>query len=165
MRTFLVLAGLLIGAAGPALAADTAATVQKTLQADYNTRDKAVARRDIDATLAQYAPDFVGISQTGKMHDLKEERADFLHTFALPAQSSVTQSTIQKLTLAKAGAEADVSLHRHGVLVLIDPQTHASAVLVLDGVYQDVWAKRSGKWLLAREQAVSVTATMNGKPL
>jgi ketosteroid isomerase-like protein len=165
MRTFWVLAGLLLGSIGPVLAAAPAAAVQKTLQADYNTRDKAVARRDIDATLAQYAPDFVGVSQTGKTHDLTEERTDFLHTFALPAQSSATQSAIQKLTLAKAGTEADVTLQRHGTLTFIDPKTHASNLLVLDGVYQDVWAKHSGKWLLAREQAVSVKATMNGKPL
>ena len=158
-------AALLLAAVGPATAADTAASVQKTLQADYDSRDKAVARRDITATLAEYAPDFVGVSRTGKAHTLSEERADFLSTFALPAQPGVTQSTIEKLTLAKAGTEADVSLHRRGTLTLTDAQTHTPRTVVLNGEYQDIWMRRTGRWRLTREQAVSVTATVNGKPL
>ena len=164
MRTLLTITAL-VALGIPALAAETTGTVQRTLQIEYENRDKAVARRDIDATLAVYAPDFVGVSRTGKAHGLSEERSDFIRTFALPAQPGVTQSTIQKLTLAKAGAEADVTLHRHGTLTLTDSQTHASRTVVLDGTYQDVWAKRTGVWRLTREQAVSVTATINGKPL
>lgn len=164
MRTLLTITALLVLGI-PALAADMAASVQKTLQSDYDSRDKAVARRDINATLAEYAPDFVGISRTGKAHNLSEERADFLNTFALPAQPGVTQSTIEKLTLAKAGTEADVTLHRRGTLTLIDAQTRTPRTVVLNGEYQDVWARRTGGWRLTREQAVSVTATVNGKPL
>ena len=161
----LLSAVLLLAAVGSATAADTAASVQKTLQADYDSRDKAVARRDINATLAEYAPDFVGVSRTGKTHGLPEERADFLNTFALPAQPGVTQSTIEKLALAKAGAEADVTLHRRGTLTINDAQTRTPRTVVLNGEYQDVWARRSGVWKLTREQAISVTATVNGKPL
>jgi len=164
MRDFLVAAALLTAALGPVEAADTAA-VQRTLQANYDARDKAVARRDIGTTLAHYAPDFVGVSRTGKTHGLQEEKADFQATFALPAQPGVTHSTIQKLTLAKAGTEADVSLHRLGSLSLPGPQTHASRTVLLNGTYQDVWVKRPAGWMLAREQEVSVTATLNGKPL
>ena len=149
----------------PALAADMAATVQKTLQTSYDSRDKAVARRDINATLALYAPEFVGVSKTGKTHGLAEERADFVKTFALPASAGVTVSTIQKLTLQKAGSEADVTLHRHGTLTLTDPAAHTSRIVVLDGVYQDVWVKRPGGWRLTREQVVSAAATVDGKPL
>ena len=162
---FLVAAALLAAAAGPALAADTAAAVQKTLQADYEARDQAVARRDISATLAHYAPNFVAVSRTGQTHGFGEERADFLATFNLPAQPGVTHSTIQKLTLAKAGTEADVSLHRLGSLSVTNPQTHASQTVVLNGTYQDVWVKHAGVWLLAREQEISVAASLNGKPL
>ena len=164
MRTLLTITVLLLLSL-PALAADTTAAVQKTLQINYGSRDKAVARRDIDATLALYAPEFVGTSKTGKTHGLMEERADFLATFALPAQAGVTQSTIEKLVLVKSGTEANVTLHRHGTLTLTDPQVHVSRIVVLDGAYQDVWAKRSGGWRLIREQAVSVTATVNGKLL
>ncbi len=158
MRT-LALAALLI-AAGPVGAADTAGAVQKTLQAGYDARDKAVARHDLDAVLAQYAPEFVGVSRTGKAHDLKEEQADFVQTFALPVQADVTQSTIEKLTLAKSGTEAMVTLRRHGTLHLADPQTRADRTVVLDGVYADVWAKRAGVWKLTREQEVSVHAAL-----
>lgn len=159
MRTFLALAALLI-AAGPTYAADTAAAVQKTLQASYDARDKAVARHDLEAVLAQYAPGFVGVSRTGKIHGLKEERADFAQTFALPVQADVTQSTIEKLTLAKAGVEAAVTLRRQGTLHLADPQTRADRTVILDGVYADVWAKRAGVWRLTREQEVSVHAAL-----
>ncbi len=164
MQTLFTLTALL--ALGiPALAADTAVSVQKILQVDYDSRDRAVARRDIAATLAVYAPDFVAVSRTGKAHGLPEERTDFLNTFALPAQPGVTQSTIEKLTLAKAGTEADVTLHRRGTLTIIDAPTHTPRTVVLNGEYQDVWARRSGAWRLTREQAVSVMATVNGKPL
>lgn len=165
VRNSLVLAAVFAAAAGPAAAADTAAAVQKTLQADYDARDQAVARRDITATLSHYAPNFVGVSRTGQTHGLPEERADFLATFSLPARPGVTHSTIQKLTLAKAGTEADVSLHRLGSLSLTDPQTHASRTVILNGTYQDIWVKHAGVWLLAREQEISVTASLNGKPL
>jgi ketosteroid isomerase-like protein len=141
------------------------AEVQKALQAEYNDRDGAVARKDIEGTLAHYAPDFLSISTAGKTHDLKEERADFLKTFRLPAKSSVTKSLIQKVTLGKAGTEALVAVHRRGILLFADPQTQLNNVLVLDGAYQDTWDKRGGAWLLTREQASSLKATMNGKPL
>lgn len=165
VREVLILAAVFAAAAGPAGAAETTAAVQKTLQADYDARDQAVARRDITATLSHYAPNFVGVSRTGQAHGLPEERADFLATFNLPARPGVTHSTIQKLTLAKAGTEADVSLHRLGSLSLTDPQTHVSRTVILNGTYQDVWIKHAGIWLLTREQTVSVAATLNGKPL
>lgn len=158
-------AGALSLAARAAPPPSGAAEVQKALQADYNDRDGAVSRKDIEGTLAHYAPDFTSVSSAGKAHDLKEERAEFLKTFRLPAKSSVTRSTIQKLTLGKAGAEAVVSVHRQGTLLFLNPQTHLNDVLVLEGGYQDTWAKRAGAWLLTREQASSFKATMNGKPL
>ena len=163
MRTLLALSLLIFAA--PVLAADTAGTVQKTLQADYASRDSAFGRRDINATLVHYAPDFVGVSSTGKPHDLQEERLDFLKTFALPIRSSVTKSTIQKVTLAGSGSEATVMLHRHGLLILVNPQTRGSNVLTLDGVFTDLWVKHTAGWLLTREQALSVRATINGKPV
>lgn len=154
-------AGVLV----PAARAVAPMEVQKALQADYNDRDGAVARKDIEGTLAHYAPDFTAVSTLGKAHDLKEERADFLKTFRLPAKSSVTKSMIRKVTLGKAGTEAVVAVHRRGILLFVDPQTQLNRVLVLDGVYQDTWDKRGGVWLLTREQASSLKATMDGKPL
>ncbi len=167
MRNLLMTAALISIAAAcvPTTGAAAPTDARKALQADYNDRDSAVSRKDIDGTLAHYAPDFTGVSATGKTHDLKEERADFVKTFSLPAKSSVTKSTIQKLTWIKAGAEATVSVHRHGILLFANTQTHLNDILVLDGVYQDTWAKRSGTWLLTREQATTVKATMNGRPL
>ena len=161
MRTCLrtSLAVLLI-AVGPIQAADTAAGVQKTLQANCDARDKAVARHDLGAVLAQYAPEFVGVSRTGETHNLKEERADFVQTFALPVSADVTQSTIEKLTLTKGGTEAAVTLHRHGTLHVADPQTRGERTVILDGVYADVWAKRAGGWKLTREQELSVHAAL-----
>ncbi len=140
------------------------AEVQKALQADYNDRDGAVSRKDIEGTLAHYAPDFTSVSSVGKTHDLKEERVEFLKTFHA-VKSSVTKSTIQKVTLAKAGAEAAVVVRRRGTLVMVNPQTQASSTVVLEGAYQDTWDKRGGAWLLTREQASSFKATVDGKPL
>lgn len=164
-RLVMVAAVVTAGALLPVARAVAPAEVQRALQTDYNDRDGAVARKDIERTLAHYAPDFAGISTGGKTHDLKEERADFLKTFRLPAKSSVTKSLIQKVTLGKAGTEAVVSVHRQGILLFANPQTHLNDVLVLDGAYQDTWAKRGRTWLLTREQASSLKATMNGKPL
>lgn len=148
--------------AAPAPGAD----VRKALQADYSDRDGAVARKDVGGTLAHYAPDFVGVSHTGKAHDIKEERADFVKTFTtLNIRSDVSRSAIQALALGKGGTEAQVTLRRHGVLLIANPQTRLNNVLVLDGVYQDTWAKRSGAWLLTREQEKTIKATMNGLPL
>ena len=156
---------VLLLAALPTFAADTTAAVQKTLQMSYESRDKAVAKRDIGATLALYAPDFVGISRAGKTHGLAEERADFIKTFALPASAGVTVSAIQRLALAKGGTEAAVTLRRHGTLTLTDPAGHTTRTVVLDGVYSDIWDKRPGGWRLTREQVVSAVATVDGKPL
>ncbi len=168
MRTTILaaLALLALGMAAPLARAGAEANVQKTLQADYNERDSAYVRKDIDGTLAHYAPDFVGVSTTGKPHDLKEERADFLKTFTtLAAKSSVTKSTIEKLTLDKGKTEATVTVQRHGILLFANPETGLNDVLTLDGIFQDIWIKRAGAWLLTREQASSLKATMNGKPL
>ena len=156
----------LIAGVLPSVARAIASTeVQKALQADYTDRDGAVSRKDIEGTLAHYAPDFTSVTTVGKTHDLKEERAEFLKTFRLPARSSVTKSTIQKLALGKAGVEAVVSVRRRGTLLFLNPQTQSNDTLILEGTYQDTWAKRGGTWLLTREQASSLKATMNGRPL
>lgn len=141
----------------------TAAEVQKALQVNYNDRDGAVTRKDIDGTLAHYAHDFTNVTLAGKPHDLAKERADFVKTFSLSAKSSVIKSTIQKVTLAKAGAEATVTVKRHGIMLFVNPQTQLNEVLVLDGVYLDTWEKRSAGWQLTREQESSRKATLNGK--
>ena len=155
---------LVVTAALPALGAGTRADVQRTLQGDYNARDAAYVQKDIDGTLAHYAPDFVGVGMGGKTHGLKEERADFLKTWsAVPAKSAVIKSVIVKLTPGRA--EATVTLHRHAILLLTDSQSGLNDVLVLDGTYLDTWAKRPAGWLLTREQAVTLKATMNGHAL
>lgn len=170
MGSILKIALLLAGATAalPALGAGGLGEVRKTLQGEYDQRDVAYVQKDIDGTLAHYAPDFVGVGAGGKTHDLKEERADFLKTWsAVPAKSTVSKSTIEKLTLGKAGGKvaATVTLHRHAILLLVNPRSGLNDVLVLDGTYLDVWAKRAGSWLLTREQALAVKATMDGKPL
>lgn len=167
MRKFLTAAAMVLtaGVLLPVARAAAPAEVQKAIQADYNDRDGAVSRKDVEGTLAHYAPNFTSISTAGKVHDLKEERADFLKTFRLPAKSSVTKSTIQKVALGKAGTEAFVTVRRHGLLMLTDPQTQLNHVLALDGVYQDTWDKRSGVWQLTREQASSFKPTMDGRPI
>ncbi len=147
----------------PAIA--SAADVQKTLQGYYAARDTAFVSKNVEIVLAHYAPDFTGISDAGKSHDLKEERADYLKTFALPAKSAITQSTIEKLALGKSGTEAVATLHKHAILLFSDPQTGRNSVLVLDGRVQDTWTKRPAGWQLTHEVSSVITATMNGKPL
>ncbi len=156
----------------PALAAPTKTVTtplndtQKALQANYNDRDAAVSRKDVDGALAHYAPEFVGVGMAGKSHGLKEERADFVKTFTtLNPRTSDIKTTIGKLVLAKADTEAAATVSRHGVLLIVDPQTKLNNVLVLDGTYLDTWTKRAGVWRLTREQTVSLKATMNGQPL
>lgn len=147
-------------------AATALADARKALQANYNDRDAAVGRKDVDGALAHYAPEFVGVGAAGKTHDLKEERADFVKTFTtLNPRTSDIKTTIGKLTLDKASTEAAATVSRHGVLLIVDPQTKLNNVLVLDGTYQDIWAKHAGAWRLTREQTVSLKATMNGHPL
>ncbi|GEM_PF-939638 len=148
----------------PVAQAAAPAEVQKTLQADYNDRDGAVSRKNIEGTLAHYAPDFTSVTTAGKAHDLKEERVDFLKTFRT-VKSSVTKSTIQKVTLGKGGSEAAVVVRRRGTVLVFNPQTQLNDVVVLDGAYQDAWVKRGGVWFLTREQASSFKATVDGKPL
>ncbi len=157
-------------AAPPASAPPAPATVladtRKALQVNYTDRDGAVSRKDVDGALGHYAPEFVGVGLAGKAHDLKEERADFVKTFTtLNPRTSDIKTTIDKLTLAKAKTEAAATVSRHGVLLIVDPQTKLNNVLVLDGTYQDTWAKRAGAWRLTREQTISLKATMNGQPL
>ena len=161
LKTAMLLSLSTISATAQAGAAD----IQKTLQSDYTTRDSAFMSKNIDVVLAHYAPDFTGVSDAGKTHDLKQERADYLKTFALPAKSAVTQSTIEKLTLGKSGSEAAVTLHKHAILLFSDPQTGHNSVLVLDGRVQDTWTKRPTGWQLTHEVSSPIIATMNGKPL
>lgn len=153
-------------AAPPSTPAGTLAEARKALQTNYSDRDGAVSRKDVGGALAHYAPEFVGVSVAGKTHDLKEERADFVKTFTtLNPRTSDIKTTIDKLTLAKASTEAAATVSRHGVLLIVDPQTKLNTVLVLDGTYQDTWTKRAGAWRLTREQTLSLKATMNGQPL
>lgn len=166
LRIYVLAAALLLSLSTFAVAAQVGATdVQKTLQGYYAARDAAFMSKNISAVLAHYAADFAGVSDTGKKHDLKEEQADFLRTFALPAKSALTQSSIEKLRLGKSGKEALVTLHKHGILLFADPQTGKNNVLVLDGSVQDTWARHPTGWQLTHEVSSPITATMNGQPL
>ena len=161
LRTALMLSLSAISAGAQAGAAD----LQKTLQSYYAARDTAFMSKNVEVVLAHYAPDFTGVSDAGKSHDLKEERVDYLKTFALPAKSAITQSTIEKLALGKSGTEAAATLHKHAILLFSDPQTGRNSVLVLDGRVQDTWTKRPAGWQLTHEVSSVINATMNGKPL
>ena len=161
LKTALLLSLSTISAAAQAGAAD----IQKTLQSYYAARDTAFMSKNVEVVLAHYAPDFTGVSDAGKAHDLKEERADYLKTFVLPTKSAITQSTIEKLALSKNGSAAAITLHKHAILLFSDPQTGRNSVLVLDGRVQDTWTKRPAGWQLTHEVSSVITATMNGKPL
>src|SRR5437868_989172 len=78
--------------------ADTVAQARKAIQAAYNQASAAIARKDVNASFAHYAPEFKNISKEGRVSTLQQAKAGATRAFAI-AKSVQDKNTITNVRL------------------------------------------------------------------
>lgn len=141
---------------------DAKSQTRNELQKIYDEQAAAMAKKDINGTLAHHAPDYVTISAQGKTHDLNAERQDFLTAFNAPISNMQFGTTIHDVTL-DSNTQAVVTATRTATGGV--SANGKSGVVAMNAELRDLWVKGAQGWQLKREKLISMKATLDGKPL
>lgn len=151
-----LLAGCLLSV--PAAAADQAASARRAIEAAYARLAAAVARKNIDAVRALYAPDYREVLINGEERGLAEVLA------ALPGEFALMQDPRLQFSLADldAGA-AEISVSAHAVQSFATAPTPSSTrPMRVEATSRDVWGLASGHWTLRRSHVLAVKVWADG---
>ena len=150
-RKLMPVAALL--AISSAALAETPAQARKAIEAIYAKEMAALARRDIDTVFAYQTPDYVAISKSGQR--LSREQANQMGRQLTLMKSVDAKTKIVAFTLK--GETALVRTQNRLRATAADPQTGKPLSAVIDGVEDDTWVKRSGKWLIKQSREITRT--------
>jgi ketosteroid isomerase-like protein len=159
---FVTAAALLI--ACPSLHADPPADAKKAIQQNYNAMNAAMAKKDINATMSYFNPDFVQITQAGKQIRLAEMRSGLAE---MTTQMKGFQATtvVSKVTLDGAGKTASATVRNTLKMTMVNPQTNKDARVVATEDSVDTWVKTTKGWRLKLSKTSKTTQTIDGKPV
>jgi hypothetical protein len=148
------LAVCLVIPAGSVARADTSAQARKQIQANYNSQNAAMARKDLKGTLAHTDPAFVGKGLTGDPQTYKMRVASLPHLFQITKSVRIT-SRIQKIVLH--GDTADVQVQANTMVTVVDPKTGKVRKHLTFDTIEDRWVKRPRGWMLLRTQVLTMS--------
>ncbi len=158
---FLLLIALALSAS--ASYADPTGDTRHAIQAAYNQMNAAAANKDVNGSVAYYTPDYTATDIHGKVTNVAQGRQAAQTLFA-QAQSVSGKTTVTSLTLNNPG-QATVLERGHLVMDLaVTAQTGGPVSVVLETTSRDLWVKLAKGWRMKREQVLTETFTMNGKP-
>lgn len=154
----------LLMVAAPATRADSKKEAHEAIQRAYARMDAALNSKDVNTAYSFYTSDFVSISQKGERTSLEEEKNGLFQALTNPNLKSIkNMTTIEKFILE--GDTATVFRKEMATVVVVNPQTGANDVGVVNSRCLDTWVKRNGRWLVKQGEAISSVATMNGNPV
>jgi ketosteroid isomerase-like protein len=143
--------------------ADATSDARAAIQSAYKKVNEAAARKDANAILAVYAPDYVSVGRKGEVHKLAEVKQNFQRIISA-AQSIKGTTTIQKFSLK--GKQAVATIKDHTEIVVVNPQNaQQTAKLVADTTSEDTWVKAGKGWLQKKSKEISSRQTLNGKEM
>jgi uncharacterized protein (TIGR02246 family) len=146
----------------PKARADAAAEARKAIQAVYARGDAAMTKKDANAILSLYTPDYEQTSLKGQKITLAQAKQAIPMLFQ-QAKTIQSKTTIQKFSLK--GSEAVVTVKQHATLTALNPQTQKTSKLVVDETSEDTWAKGAKGWLMKRSRTLAEQQMLDGKPL
>ena len=153
----LPMAALLV-MSGSAALADTPAQARKAIEGIYAKDRAAMARKDVDTVFANQAPDYVAISKAGKR--VPREQANQIARQLTMAKTVDVKSRILSFALKGDTAVARLKTHIHATIM--NPQTNQPMAVTMDGLTEDTWVKRGGKWLIKQMREIQATQKFTG---
>ena len=141
--------------------ANSAQDARKAIQAAYAGMDKATSSRSASDYSAYLLPSYVGVDEKGVETEGKAKSVQALSQAF--AQVSTAKSTTQILTLVLQDGGAVVTTHSN--LTLSGTKNSRPFIIKSESRVRDFWIKSGGRWLLRRERIVSITESLNGRPM
>lgn len=132
---------------------DNSAAARKQVEAAYAKLNAALERKDVNGTLALYAPNFQSIGDKGGKGSLATLKKTWQREFAL-IQSVRSTSTIRTFSLKGNRATARVHLHKEAVVM--NPQTDQLVTVVSDAEMEDVWVQGASGWRKRQSRTLSI---------
>ena len=129
--------------------ADPAAQAKSMIQAEYNSQNAAMARKDGTGALAYLAPDFCGTNLAGQQIGLAERREGVPRMLAI-TKSNIMATRIQQFAVKSRVATAQVVTRMN--LTIQDPRSGKLVSGIAEYVSRDVWVYNGQVWLLERSQ-------------
>jgi hypothetical protein len=145
----------------PVLAQD-AATVKKTLQAQYNKEAAALMKKNVEAALSINTSDYTVTDIKGKSLSLAQIKQAFSQLTAI-SESIQLSSTVEKVTLK--GNTAVVVTSDKSLFVLVNPQNGQKGKMEGTSRNEDLWVQKNGAWKRQKNKVLSNKTLLNGKPL
>jgi uncharacterized protein (TIGR02246 family) len=143
-------------------AANQATTeARKAIQAAYNRRNAAMAKKDLKTVWSSMAKNYVSISKDGRRLSGAQLRA-MMTPFLMGIKSAKGTSTIRRVTLQ--GNAATVEVAENGTVVGVHPQSKQEVVTRTNSRSLDKWVKVNGRWLIVQSKTLSESMTVNSKP-
>jgi len=159
MQLHIALATLVL-TANWAASPDSPAQIERDLGHQYDLIHQAFRNKDIKAFSSFYGAGFTVRNPAGDITD----RAAMLAGSSQQMQMlKITSWTVkfEKVTPDKSGATARTMRHTVGNMTA----QGATHVLSVDAEVIDHWRKNNGHWQIMSSQAISLKATVDGKPL
>lgn len=153
----LTMAALLV-MSGSAALADTPAQARKAIEAIYAKDRAAMTRKDVDAIFANQTPDYVAISKAGKR--LARDQANQMARQLTMAKTVDVKSRILSFSLKGDTATARTKTHIYATIM--NPQTNKPMAATMDGLTEDTWVKRGGKWLIKQMREIQTSQKLSG---
>ena len=150
-----------LAAAASGVHAQTPTQIQKTFQADYNAQDQAFGRNDPLGATAYFAPDFVVINRaTGQVtpNELAHQRGLVSEIHKIASKSVTAHTDITHFTLNPPKTQAEVVIQTRYIALAVSPKTGKPLTIVINGVYEETWAKRPSGWRIVSQQKISTRA-------
>lgn len=143
--------GILVLAALAALVPSARADdTQKAIQAQYDKRSAAAAKKDVEGSVAINAPEFVTIGLKGVKRTTTQIKPQLTQVFATYKSYTIT-TKITKCVVK--GDSATVTTQ--DTIVVVGKDTQES-----EATSEDTWVKKSGQWL--RTQNKLLTSKLKG---
>ena len=138
---------------GPLAHADPASQARQQIQADYDSQNAAMGRKDGPGALAHVDHAFVGSGPMSKPESYQQRVQAQTQMFA-QAQTIHITTHIQKFALH--GANADVQIADRAAVTIADPKTGKAVKLTFLYTVADKWVKRPTGWMLLSSRQLAM---------
>jgi ketosteroid isomerase-like protein len=143
-----LLALVAFAALTPSVLAQNQEATQKAIQAQYDKRSAAAAKKDVAAALAINAPEFVSVTMKGQKQTLAQIKPLLVQVFA----KSKSYTVSSKVTSCKVTGDTATALVTDSVKILSLTSTVPQEI---ETTCEDSWIKKNNQWLRTQTKRLS----------
>ena len=130
--------------------------IKASLQAIYESRDKAFANKDVTVTLAPYAADVTIIDADGNQtKGVAAQRGDLSRLFAGDIIFSAPKTEIEDFAAGETSRDATVEAARHITISAKSAKTGQVTYSVVEEKVRDHWVEGKNGWHITQERRLT----------